>query len=503
MRFTCGLALPSRPAPVKSHYRTSGSQYPCFRLLDLPGFNEPVLPRFFGLLVEMPTQSSMIRVRDSLWETDMIEELQAGVRRFQPTFMLLVFLCPLLTNAQAVSSSGNTGEMPSDALKFLNQVLDRYAHASTYHFEAIENHELSGPFHRSWDRTITTAIAGLDNRYHFEVRAEEVWLIQVSDGKTEWLYQPELHQYVQRPVPSPGPGHVPSTKSRGAYQLQQAQDMRKHLVDMQKLFLSAAFLPNENLDVNGKHITCLVIQAPRKELPGLSPKIVSQSTFWIDEKDGVIRKLVEHTEGPLRPNHPEDQYVSERTVLFTAAALDAVSVPNQLFTFMPPLNAAMVRDFDTDPLMVQLHALVGKPIPAIELRSQDGTNVALKSFYGKTVLLDFWATWCAPCVESLPALEKLYQEAAPKGLVMISIDEDEDPKKAADLWVKRREPWLNFHDNGEIAKQLPDHGIPYFVLIDGSGNVVFSGAGLEEDQLRAAIAKVSPAFASLSPATLP
>src|SRR6266480_1106568 len=433
----------------------------------------------------------------------MTEELQVRVRRIRPILMLLVLLCPLVARSQAVSASGNTSEMPSEALKFLNQVLERYAHASTYHIETVEDHELSGPFRRSWDRVITTAIAAPDNRYHFEVRAEEVWIVQVSDGNTEWLYQPELHQYMQRPVPSPGPGRLPSTKTRGAYQLKQAQDTRKHLIDMQKLFLSAVFLPNEDLDVNGKHVNCRVINAPQKELPGLSPKIVSQVTFWIDEKEDVIRKIVEHTEGPLRPAHPEDQYLSERTLIFAVADLEIASGPNQLFTFTPPLNAALVKDFDSDPLMVRLHGLVGKPAPMVELGSGDGPTVALKSFSGKIVLLDFWATWCVPCVESLPSLEKLHQEAAPKGLVMISIDEDEDPKKAADLWAKRKEPWPNFHTNKEIDKQFPEHGIPYFVLIDGSGNVVFSDAGLDENSLRAAIAKMSPAFASVSPATSP
>lgn len=431
----------------------------------------------------------------------MIEEPQVKLRRIRPVFMLLVLLCPLVAGAQEVSSSRNSGEMPSEALKFLNQVFERYAHASNYHIETVEDHELSGPFRRSWDRVITTAIAAPDNRFHFEVRAEEVWFVQVSDGSTEWLYQPELHQYLQRPVLPAGPGPVPSARTRGAYQLKQAQDTRKHLVDMQKLFLSAVFLPNEDLDVNGKHVNCRVIKAPRKELPGLSPKIVSQVTFWIDEKRGVIRKIAEHTEGPLRPNHPEDEYVNERIVLFNVADFDMASIPNQLFTLTPPSNAALVRDFDSDPF--RLHGFVGKPIPMVELRSEDGATVALKSFTGKTVLLDFWATWCLPCVESLPSLEKLHQEAAPKGLVMISIDEDEDPKKAADFWAKRKEPWPNFHASSEIVKQFPDHGIPYFVLIDGSGNVVFSDAGLDEDRLREAIAKVSPAFASVSPATSP
>src|SRR6267143_4896505 len=423
----------------------------------------------------------------------MIEKLQVKLRQIRSVFILLVLLCPLVAGAQAVPGSGNTGEMPSEALKFLNQVLERYAHASTYHIEAVEDRELSGSFHRGWDRVITTAIAASNNRYHFEVRAEEVWFVQVSDGSTEWLYQPELHQYLQRTAPSPGPSRLHSNKIRGAFLLEQAQDTRKHLIDMQKLFLSAAFLPNEDFEVNGKNVTCRVIKAPRKELPGLSPKIVSEFTFWIDEKGDVIRKIAVREEGPLRPNHLEDHYVNKRTTLFNVADFDAASVPNHLFTFTPPLNAALVRDFDSDPLMVRLHGFVGKPVPMVELRAEDGTTVALKSFSGKTVLLDFWATWCAPCINSLPSLEKLHQEAAPKGLVMISIDEDEDPKKAAALWAKRKEPWLNFHANEETVKQFPDHGIPYFVLIDGSGNVVFSDAGLDENRLRAAIAKVNPA----------
>lgn len=433
----------------------------------------------------------------------MIEELQVTLRRIRSFFVLLLLLCPSVAGAQTVSGSEKTGEVPSEALSFLHQVLERYAHASNYHIETLENHELSGPFSGSWDRAITTAIAAPDNRYHFEVRAQEVWIVQVSDGTTEWFYQPELHQYMQRPVPSPGPGSLPSTKTSGAYQLKQAQDTLRHLIDMQKLFLSGVFLPNEELDVNGKRVNCRVIKATQKELPGLSPMIVSQLTFWIDEKEGTIRKIVEHSEGPLRRTHPEDHYVSERTSIFTVADLETASVPNQLFTFTPPLNAALVRDFDSDPLMVRLHGLVGKPVSMVELGSEDGPTVSLKSFSGKFVLLDFWATWCVPCIKSLPSLERLHQEAAPKGLVMISIDEDEDPKKAADLWAKRKEPWPNFHTNKEIDKQFPEHGIPYFVLIDGSGNVLFSDAGLNENSLRAAIAKMSPAFASVSPATSP
>jgi len=104
-----------------------------------------------------------------------------------------------------------------------------------------------------------------------------------------------------------------------------------------------------------------------------------------------------------------------------------------------------------------------------------------------------------PCRESLPALEKLYQENRDKGLVLLSLDEDDDnPQKATDFWITRKEPWPNFHAGKEILDKFPLHGIPYFVLLDGSGKVAFSQAGLDENGLRTAIAALasSPTFRS-------
>jgi thiol-disulfide isomerase/thioredoxin len=431
----------------------------------------------------------------------MIKAQQIKLERVLFCFLLLGFFYPSAATGQAVPGSEATGAEPSPALRLLYQAFDRYAQASTYHFEILETRELSGPFRRSWDRVITTAIAAPGNRYRFEVRAEEVWIVQVSDGSTEWLYQPELNEYMQRHVEASGPGPLPSTKSHGAYQLKTAQGTLRQLIGLQKLFLSAAFLPNEEVDVNGKHVSCRVIKATRKELPGLSPQIVTQVTFWVDENENVIRKIVEHTEGPLRSAHPEDQYVDERTRVFNVANFETDSDPSRFFVFTPPSNAALVKDFDSDPLAVRLHGFVGKQVPMVDLGSSDGPTVSLQSFSGKFVLLDFWATWCAPCITSLPSLEKLHQELAPKGLVMLSVDEDEEAKKASEFWATRKEPWPNFHTNKDIGQQFPEHGVPYLVLINESGKVVFSEDGYDESKVRAAVARLSPAFASISPET--
>src|SRR5712664_1025004 len=77
----------------------------------------------------------------------------------------------------------------------------------------------------------------------------------------------------------------------------------------------------------------------------------------------------------------------------------------------PPMTASVVEKFE-DKMDARIRQFVGKQAPAITLKALDGKDVPLKSFQGKPVLFDFWATWCVPCVESLPAIEKLYHEAA-------------------------------------------------------------------------------------------
>jgi thiol-disulfide isomerase/thioredoxin len=118
------------------------------------------------------------------------------------------------------------------------------------------------------------------------------------------------------------------------------------------------------------------------------------------------------------------------------------------------------------------------------------------------VLLDFWATWCVPCRESLPALEKLYQENGAKGLVLLSLDEDDDnPQKATDFCAMHKVPWPNFHASKDIREKFPVHGIPYFVLLDSFGKVTFSHAGLDENSLRMAVAALTSSPTSHSPTT--
>src|SRR5580765_3905282 len=68
--------------------------------------------------------------------------------------------------------------------------------------------------------------------------------------------------------------------------------------------------------------------------------------------------------------------------------------------------------------------------PAIVLQSADGARVELSSYHGKVVLVDFWASWCAPCKTSFPALDGLYREYAALGLDVLAVNLDERRRDA-------------------------------------------------------------------------
>jgi thiol-disulfide isomerase/thioredoxin len=75
-------------------------------------------------------------------------------------------------------------------------------------------------------------------------------------------------------------------------------------------------------------------------------------------------------------------------------------------------------------------ATVGKPAPAIDATLFDGTAFDLGAYAGKVVVVNIWATWCAPCREEMPALDAYYREHRDQGLVVVALSMD-DPKDSA------------------------------------------------------------------------
>jgi peroxiredoxin len=110
--------------------------------------------------------------------------------------------------------------------------------------------------------------------------------------------------------------------------------------------------------------------------------------------------------------------------------------------------------------------------PSFTGETVEGAEVKLEDMKGKVVLIDFWGTWCAPCVASLPSLKMLHSEFHKHGLEIVGIAVD-DKETLRKFLGKRELPWRNVVDSkGELSEHFGVHAYPTTLLIDQKGKHV-------------------------------
>jgi peroxiredoxin len=120
----------------------------------------------------------------------------------------------------------------------------------------------------------------------------------------------------------------------------------------------------------------------------------------------------------------------------------------------------------------------GSAAPDVSLHTEQGDQVRLAALKGKVVLVDFWASWCAPCKTSFPALDALHREFEPRGLTVLAVNLDERRKDAEGFLAAHPHTMpVLFDPDGEAPKAFGVKGMPTSFLIDRAGIVRFTHMG--------------------------
>ncbi len=393
------------------------------------------------------------------------------------------------------------GQQEPGPVALLQAARRNYSQTSQYHFEVRRSEDFKGELSGNWSDSFQIAIVGSDGRYRFEARGPHYSWVQISNGKTEWLYNALSKEYVRKRAPGGGqPSHFgKDVLSYEQSQLVDAQSIPEHIVDEIGAVRGPELVRSEVLSLGSGSIECFVIHGEGKYRSGWEPDTSWELTLWIEKGSHNVRKIEEHWKGRLIKGDMS-YYTRISVELYSVVDLGTPAVPQSLFEFEAPHAARLVARFD------QRHALpkprrsklIGEVAPDLTLQSTEGGLIHLNSFRGTPTLIEFWATWCAPCIEAFPELEQIYTRATSQGIVVITVDEDSQPEKAAAfLATHRKSSWSNYHDDGEINRSLPGEGLPQFVLIDAGGKIVYANSGFDGPALRTAIGQLVRAHTPL------
>ena len=384
----------------------------------------------------------------------------------------------LITLTAAVAGAApTTAPTTAPAAGLLGQVDAAYAALSAGRFAGtIAAHfDVAG---KVTDHTATFASAfAAPNRFRHEVTGDT---LVCSTGSHVYATLTAANEYVT--------GDAPAARAAAG---DWPAGVGKLLSD-QNPSLLLAIVPSAKTQLGDK-----ATEGPAVDIGGVRCPTLTQSadgqtvTLAFDPATHLLRRATFDLAAAMTKAGTADVRAATVTVDYTTAE-PAAAVSADQFAYAPPAAAVLASagpvgqgdGSDEDPAGAA-KALVGHPAPPFTLDDLDGKKVSLADLKGKVVVLDMWATWCGPCVASLPHLDELAKGYREKGaaVAVYAVNQQEDAAKVKPFVAKKK--WtlpVLLDSDGAMGKAYKADAIPETVIVgkDGTVKKVFVGSGNEK-----------------------
>lgn len=313
-----------------------------------------------------------------------------------------------------------------------------------------------------------TGVFTAPNKFRHEMSGD---IVIGSTGEKVYAFRPEKNDYKTADAPKDRveAGKMPSPM-RDILQMQDAGLMCA-IVDDAGAFLAEGMKDiskASDVSIGDKSYTALEFKGDK-----MSYRVL------VDPETHFVRQVVIDLKASIIARGQPDVTKALVTMDYTSVQPDAKLADKQ-FAWAAPDGSKDSAAADAEE--GDATALVGKEAPDFTLNDMDAKAVSMKDQKGSVVVLDFWATWCGPCRQSLPGLNKIYKELQGKGMKAYAVDLQEPKEKVAPVKAQLIPdiPVL-LDEQSEVAKKYGVTGIPQTVVIGKDGKIkkVFVGSGNE------------------------
>jgi peroxiredoxin/outer membrane lipoprotein-sorting protein len=362
----------------------------------------------------------------------------------------------LAVRVAALAAALGPATFAQEARELLAKVADRYRAPKTFEAVAVRDTAMRGRSSNMRSSSTFRTVFAQPDRYRVEpIDGEFSPIERMSDGETIWMIQHDRKEYTETPVRRKDP--------RWGAEARFAVDPDS----VEKLVIEG----DEMLGA----VPCRILSYKPKPPQNPDPRAViyTDVKLWVEPATGIVWKAVD-------VGYMNDPFAGRRdmeTTHFYRSVKFEEEIPLERFRFQPPEGYKLVGSLQPGMVARPSVSLKGKPAPDFTLRDTQGEEVRLSDLKGKAVLLNFWATWCQPCLAEMPFVELLSRSFASKGLVVLGINNE--PNQVARKHLDgNRYTIRSLHDPDEaVRKMYGADGIPTTYLINREGLVVEAHIG--------------------------
>jgi len=217
-----------------------------------------------------------------------------------------------------------------------------------------------------------------------------------------------------------------------------------------------------------------------------SPLAAMTKDVWSSMND--LPGMVVKSDGTMAGQKIVTELISAKETPVDASDFEA---PKDYQVATQPAVTPEAQESEEKANKIQASLVEGAAFPAFDEKDASGNPLSLAAFGGKTVLVDFWATWCGPCRGEVPNVVATYKKYHSKGFEIVGVSLDQDKQKMLDYTSQQGMVWRQFFDGqgwkNKLAVQYGVQSIPATFLLDGKGKII--GKDLRGEALTAAVGK--------------